>query len=82
MKRHYVIAALIAVINISLYPLLRHLAYLERGYSAHGGELLLFMFGFVVTFMVLENGLCRKVSSNKKGRSRVRVRHRAADEQN
>jgi len=57
MKKHIKLAATILIINLLTYPLLRHLAYLERGHlDASGGELLLFIFGFFVAGAVLVHG--------------------------
>ena len=57
MKRYYVTAAVIAALNIAIYPLMRHFAYLERGYHAHGGgEDVLLIAGFFAALMVIFHG--------------------------
>ena len=61
MKHYYIAAAAIAMLNIALYPLMRHLAYLERGYLARGGgEDILFIFGFIAAFLVVSHGRDKK----------------------
>lgn len=64
MNRHYIAAIAIAVLNIAIYPLMCQLAYLERGYAAHGGEDLLFIVGFIAAFWVAS---CGKKAETKKG---------------
>jgi hypothetical protein len=50
------VAALILAVNIAIDPIMERLAYMERGYDAIGGEVLLFIFGFVLAFAVLDHG--------------------------
>lgn len=56
MKRYYLTAAIIAVLNIAIYPLTRYHAYIERGYHAHGGEDVLLLAGFFVAAGVIFHG--------------------------
>ena len=57
MKRYYITAAIIVVLNIAAYPLMQHLAYVERGYGAQfGGEDVLFIAGFFIALGVILHG--------------------------
>ena len=49
--KYYAGAVIITIINIVIYPVMRHYAYLERGYHASGGEDILLVLGFLAAFM-------------------------------
>ena len=67
MKRYYITAAIIAALNLAIYPLMRHLAYLERGYHAHGGgEDFLLIAGFFAALMVIYHGREKTCMNTKK----------------
>jgi hypothetical protein len=56
----YISAAVVSVANAAVYPLTKHLALMERGYEAHGGEDILFVFGFLAALLILIGGRERR----------------------
>jgi len=54
--RHVIAAFVIAMASIAIYPMICRLAYLERGYTAYGGENVLLLFGFLAAFTIGRGG--------------------------
>ena len=59
MKKRVSIAATIAAISVFIYPLMEHLADVERGYDSavFGGEEILLIFGLVIAVLIIVDGL-------------------------
>jgi uncharacterized membrane protein len=59
MKARLIISAIIAAISLLTFPLLKHIAYLERGYDGViGGEHVAVVFGAVVVpLLIISHGL-------------------------
>ena len=60
MKKYYIWAAVIAILDGFLYPILQELALLERGYQAIGGEELVFILGLFGAVLVVIHGFDKK----------------------
>ena len=56
MMRHIIAASIVAATSIAIYPMICRLAYLERGYTAYGGENVLLLFGFLAAFTIARGG--------------------------
>jgi hypothetical protein len=78
MKQYYLLAVIIAALNIAAYPLTRHLAYLERGYQTYGGEDILLIAGFFVAFSVVCYGK-EKLNKEKLNRSSAHHCHQTEE---
>lgn len=53
MKKRIILATIVTALNALLYQLTDQLATAERGYSAFGGEDLLFVFGIAAALYIL-----------------------------
>ena len=56
MKPYLIAAAIVAAVNVAIYPFMNRLAYAERGYHAIGGEEMLLIFGFFIAVMIIDHG--------------------------
>ena len=53
-KRRYIVAVTILLLGIAITPLMAHLAYLERGYFAIGGEYGVIILAFLAIVVMLQ----------------------------
>ena len=68
MKRHYMAAAIIATVNIAIYPFAQHAATVQRGHPAIGGEDMLLLFGFCMSVLIITSGIDKARRSKEERR--------------
>lgn len=67
MRRYNIAALIIATANVATFLPMRRLAHIERGYHAYGGEILLFIFGFIIAVVVFDYQFHKKKTPTKAG---------------